>query len=302
MKMLKKYVLNDGNKIPLVGYGPGILPVNLCSIPYCPTLLRRGVNCLVYRPWQTRKYTSVIASAFKCEGYYLDYSFAYGNCTAIKKAIAKVGRKNIFVSSRVSNYAQKKGLVRAEVLNGLNALGITSLDLLEFHWPVTGCYEQTWLEMEQLQREGHVKSIGVANCHIHHLEQIFRIGSVIPAINQIEMHPLFTQKELLTYCKEHGILVQAYTAIARFDDRMVRLPLLKGICRKYNKKAVQVILRWHLQNGVSPVIRSWSKTRIQENINVFDFELTQEEMTEIDGININSRLRYDPDNCDFSIL
>ena len=296
------FVLNDGNKMPPVGYGPGIFRVNLPSLSYCPSLLRRATNRLFYRSLQTRKYASVIASAFQQGNYYLDYSFAYGNCGVIRKVIQHVGRSNLFVSSRVSNAAQSTGRVREEVLNGLKALGIAQLDLLEFHWPVTDCYQQTWLEMERLQREGYVKSIGVANCHIHHLEQILKIGRVIPAINQIEMHPLFTQKELLAYCRERGILIQAYTAIARFDDRMVRLPLLKNICKKYNKTLVQVVLRWHLQNGVSPVIRSLNKKRIQDNINVFDFELTQQEIEAIDGINIHSRLRYDPDNCDFSIL
>ena len=300
--MSQVFVLNDGCKMPLIGYGPGIFPVNIYLLPYCPTLFRRATNFLLYRPLQTRKYASVIASAFKNNGYYLDYSFAYGNYIVIKKVIEKVGRQNLFVSSRVSNFAQINGCVREEVLKGLNALGIDHLDLLEFHWPVTDCYQQTWLEMEQLQREGYVKSIGVANCHIHHLEQILSIGTVVPAINQIEMHPLFTQKELLAYCKEHGILIQAYTAIARFDDRLVRLPLLNNLCKKYNKTLVQIVLRWHLQNGVSPVIRSWNKKRIKENMRIFDFELTQQEMAAIDGVNINSRLRYDPDNCDFSIL
>lgn len=300
--MSRVFVLNDGCKMPLIGYGPGIVPANLYKVACCPVLLKRGINFLLYRPLQTRKYVSIIASVFKNDGYYLDYSFTYSNYAIIKKAIAKVGRQNMFVSSRVSNQAQRNGCVREEVLNGLNAWGIEQLDLLEFHWPVADCYQQTWLEMEQLQREGYVKSIGVANCHIHHLEQILRVGTVVPAINQIEMHPLFTQKELLAYCKEHDILIQAYTAIARFDDRLVRLPLMKKICNKYNKTLVQVVLKWHLQNGVSPVIRSWNKKRIGENINVFDFELTEQEMATIDGININSRLRYDPDNCDFSIL
>jgi diketogulonate reductase-like aldo/keto reductase len=98
------------------------------------------------------------------------------------------------------------------------------------------------------------------------------------------------------------IAVEAYTPIARFDDRLVRLPALKKIAQKHNKSVVQVVLRWHIQNGLIPVVRSLNKKRQLENISVFDFELTKEEMQTIDGFNINSRLRYDPDNCDFSIL
>ena len=127
-------------------------------------------------------------------------------------------------------------------------------------------------------------------------------SGIIPAVNQFEVHPLFTQKDLIAFCKEKGIQVEGYTAIARFDDRLMRLPLLAEIAGKYNKTAVQVVLRWHIQNGVIPIVRSLNKSRQIENISVFDFSLTPSEMTAIDGININSRLRYDPDNCDFSIL
>lgn len=299
---MNKIILNDGNSMPYIGYGPGIFSVNLSSISYCPAIIRKVINKLIYNPLYRIKYASIIASALEKPAYYLDYSFTYGNIDVIKKAIKKVGREKLFISSRVSNHSQINHSVKTDILNGLKSLELEYLDLLEFHWPVTNCYEQTWLEMEQLQKDGYVKSIGVANCNIHHLEKIIQIGSVIPAVNQIEMHPLFTQKELLSYCRSRGILIQAYTSIARFDDRMVRLPLLKEIGKKHKKSIVQIILRWHLQNGVSPVIKSWNKQRIQDNLNIFDFELSKEEIEAIDGININSRLRYDPDNCDFSIL
>lgn len=127
-------------------------------------------------------------------------------------------------------------------------------------------------------------------------------SDVCPVVNQVEVHPLFTQKPLLSYCKSQGIQVEAYTAIARFDDRLVRLPMLHKIADKYNKTVVQIVLRWHIQNGVIPVVRSLNKNRQFENISIFDFSLTDEEMKEIDSVNINSRLRFDPDNCDFSIL
>ena len=125
---------------------------------------------------------------------------------------------------------------------------------------------------------------------------------MIPAVNQIEVHPLFTQKELISYCKSLGIQVESYTALARMDDRLIRLPLLKKIGRKYNKTVVQVVLRWHIQSGLIPVIRSLNAKRQKENIDIYDFQLTPEEMLSIDSININARVRYDPDNCDFTIL
>lgn len=121
-------------------------------------------------------------------------------------------------------------------------------------------------------------------------------------MGQFEIHPLFTQKPLIEYYKGQGIIVEAYTPIARYDDRLVRLPLLKRLEKKYNKTFVQIILRWHVQNGVIPLVRSLTLKHQQENFDIFDFELDAEDMKAIDGININSRLRYDPDNCDFSIL
>jgi diketogulonate reductase-like aldo/keto reductase len=156
--------------------------------------------------------------------------------------------------------------------------------------------------MVELHQQGFCKSIGVANCHQHHLEEILKVSDVVPAINQIEVHPLFTQKPLIEYCKLKGIVVEAYTPVARCDDRLIRLPLLRNIAEKYNKKINQIILRWHIQNGVIPIVRSLNAKHQIENISIFDFELTREEIEKIDSININSRLRYDPDNCDFSIL
>ena len=121
-------------------------------------------------------------------------------------------------------------------------------------------------------------------------------------INQFEIHPLFTQKKLIRYCLDNGIRPEAYTPTARFDDRLVRLPLLHRIGKKYGKSILQVVLRWHVQNGVIPVVRALTKSHQQENIDIFDFYLSEAEMADIDGININARVRYDPDNCDFSIL
>jgi diketogulonate reductase-like aldo/keto reductase len=167
---------------------------------------------------------------------------------------------------------------------------------------VTGCYIETWHEMERLYEEGYVKHLGVANCHQHHLEEIFKNCKYPPEIGQFEIHPLFSQKGLIKYYKDHNIVIEAYTPIARYDDRLVRLPLLKRLERKYGKTFVQIILRWHVQCGVIPLVRSMSHKHQSENFEIFDFSLDDEDMKSIDAININSRLRYDPDNCDFTIL
>lgn len=156
--------------------------------------------------------------------------------------------------------------------------------------------------MEKLYDEGLCKSIGVANCHEHHLESILKIASIPPAINQIEVHPLLTQKPLIKYCKERNIQVEAYTPITRNDERITRLPLMQKIAKNHQKTIPQIILRWHIQNGLIPVIRSMNYNRQKENLSIFDFSLSEEELKQIDSVNINSRLRFDPDNCDYSIL
>lgn len=291
---------------PLIGFGPGIAG-------YTPKMQKKHTSVWRYyygiinriRIRIVRKnYVDAIASALNIGYRLIDYSSAYGDGKLLQKAILKSGvkREELFITTRVSNCAQREGRVREEFMTFLKNMNLEYVDLLQFHWPVTDLYLDTWREMEKLYEEGYVKHLGVANCHQHHLEEIFKICRHRPEVGQFEIHPLFTQKPLIQYYKDNGIIVEAYTPIARYDDRLIRLPLLKKLEKKYNKTFVQIILRWHIQNGVIPLVRSMSKEHQLENFSVFDFELSSEDMAAIDAININSRLRYDPDNCDFSIL
>lgn len=299
-------MLRDGD-IPQIGFGPGI-----AGYSEKMKKRRKGIslfaykvmNKLFYRPQLKHNYINSVANAFRLGYRLLDYSSAYGDGSLIGEAIKRsaVKREELFVTTRVSNSAQRNHSVREEFLNFLNQTGLKYVDLLQFHWPVTDLYLDTWREMEKLYEEGYVKHLGVANCHQHHLEEIFKICKYRPEVGQFEIHPLFTQKPLIDYYKEQGIVVEAYTPIARYDDRLVRLPLLKRLEKKYNKNFIQIILRWHIQNGVIPLVRSLNPHHQLSNFQIFDFQLDAEDMKAIDSININSRLRYDPDNCDFSIL
>lgn len=293
--------------IPQIGFGPGGMGYS----PYMPkerkglsSFAYRVMNKLYFRPKMKQKYVNSIASAIQMGFRLIDYSAAYGDGKLIGEAIRKsqVKRSDLLITTRVSNWAQREHQVREEFMTFVQNARIDYVDLLQFHWPVTGLYLDTWREMEKLYEEGLVKHLGVANCHQHHLEELFKMCKYRPEVGQFEIHPLFTQKPLIEYYREQGILVEAYTPLARYDDRLVRLPLLKRLEKKYNKTFVQIILRWHVQNGVIPLVRSMSKKHQQENLDIFDFQLSDEDMMAIDGININSRLRYDPDNCDFSIL
>lgn len=294
-------------EIPQIGFGPG-------GCGYSPKMkkMRKGLSRRIYniisrfyiRPKQEKQYVESIANAIRIGYRLIDYSSAYGDGRLLGQAIlkSKVDRNDLFITTRVSNKAQVNKSVRKEFLDFLNNTGLEYVDLLQFHWPVTDCYINTWREMEKLYQEGLVKNLGVANCHEHHIESILQICKYPPVVGQFEIHPLFTQKNLINYYKEKGIVVEAYTPIARYDDRLVRLPLLKRLEAKYKKDFVQIILRWHIQNGVIPLIRSLSPKHQKSNFQIFDFHLDDGDMQAIDAINISSRLRYDPDNCDFSIL
>lgn len=307
MNKIPTITLNNGVEIPVIGNGPagiGYTPKQKKQYRGLSNLAVKAYNKFIARPRLCARYVDAVAHSFSIGFTLLDNSASYRNESYIASAIQESGlkRKDLFITTRVGNIAQMQKTVREEFFTSLKKLGTDYIDLYQFHWPVTGLYLDTWKQMVQLYNEGYCRALGVANCHKHHLDALMDISDIVPAINQIEVHPLFTQKNLISYCKNLGIQVEAYTPIARMDDRLVRLPILKHIADKYHKTVVQVILRWHIQNGVIPIVRSLNKKRQLENISIFDFELSREELEAIDGININSRLRYDPDNCDFSIL
>lgn len=209
----------------------------------------------------------------------------------------------MFLTGRISNKAQFAGKdgVRRQIEDILTGYRTDHLDLLMFHWPVTGFFEETWTVLCEAYEKGLARCIGVANCHAHHLKRLMEVGRK-PMVDQFEVHPLFTQKPLLAFCKESGIQVEAYTPLARFDDRLMRLPALKSIAEQHGKSVAQIVLRWHVQQGRIPIVKSRNQERQREDFNIFDFELTNAELAKIDSFNINARVRYDPDNCDFTIL
>ncbi|WP_196594232.1 aldo/keto reductase [Pectinatus sottacetonis] len=301
--------LANGVELPTIGFGPGECGYSpkynsnrhgVWSIP------RRAYNKFVRRQLQKRQYIVAIASAIQQGFHLIDYSAAYGDGNLIHRGIQLSGlsRDKLTLTTRVSNRAQFQGkeAVKEEFFLQLKGMQIDYIDILMFHWPVTDFYETTWQAMVELYQEGYVKTLGVANCHKHHLEKLFTLTEERPLINQFEIHPLFTQKKLIDYCKKNGIQSEAYTPIARFDDRLVRLPVLHRIANKHHKSILQVILRWHVQNHIIPIVRTLNKQHQKENFDIYDFSLSDAEIADIDNININARVRYDPDNCDFTIL
>lgn len=292
--------LNTGFKVPVLCFGPGMLTRGM---KVSEGILGKILYHIDYR-YRKYIYENAISSAIELGYRFIDYSVAYGREDIIGKAVNKSGlkRSEFVLTTRIPNQAQFVGNVKDIIYRSLDKFGVDYIDLLMFHWPVKDKYISTWNQMLDLKDEGICRNLGVSNCNIHHIENIINETGEIPAINQVEIHPLFTQKELLEYSNQKGIVLEAYTPLARMDERMVRLPKVKLLAEKYKKTISQLILRWHIQNGIIPVFRSLHKQRQLENMQIFDFMISKEDMLEIDSININSRLRYDPDNCDFSIL
>ncbi|MEC0682835.1 aldo/keto reductase [Bacillus haynesii] len=233
----------------------------------------------------------------------IDTAAIYGNEEGVGQGIreglkeAGISREDLFVTSKVWNDDLGYDETIAAYEASLEKLGLDYLDLYLIHWPVEGRYNAAWKALETLYEQGRVKAIGVSNFHIHHLEDLLKDAAVKPAINQVEYHPRLTQKELQTFCSSHGIQLQAWSPL--MQGQLLSHPLLKDIADKHGKTPAQVILRWDLQNGVITIPKSTKAERIAQNADIFDFELTIEEMKQIDGLNENTRVGPDPDNFDF---
>jgi methylglyoxal/glyoxal reductase len=171
------------------------------------------------------------------------------------------------------------------------------LDLYLIHWPVAGKYKEAWRALETLYEEGRVRAIGVSNFQVHHLEDLMKDAEIKPMVNQVEYHPCLTQKEVQAFCREQGIQLEAWSPL--MQGQLIDNEVLAGIAAKYNKSVAQIILRWDLQNGVVTIPKSTKEHRIIENSQVFDFDLSQEDMQLIDNLNQNHRVGPDPDNFDF---
>lgn len=233
----------------------------------------------------------------------IDTAAVYANETSvgqgIREALADSGlkREDLFVTSKVWNADLGYESTIAAYETSLKKLGLDYLDLYLIHWPVAGKYKEAWRAMEQLYKDGRVKSIGVSNFQVHHLEDLMKDAEIVPVINQVEFHPMLTQKELRDFTKQHNIQLEAWSPL--MQGELLNHPLLKELADKYGKSIAQVILRWDLQHGVVTIPKSTKEHRIVENASLFDFELSQEDMDQIDGLNENRRVGPDPDNFDF---
>ena len=230
-------------------------------------------------------------------GYRLiDTAAFYDNEEGVGKAIktAEVSREDIFVTSKLWIDDQGAEATADAFENSLNKLGLNYLDLYLIHWPVPGKYLESWKVLQELYEEGKIKAIGVSNCLQHHLESIEKLGGVQPMVLQNEYHPKLIQEKLLDYCKNKNIQYQAWSPLMRGD--ILENSTIKEIAKDKGKTAAQIVLRWDLQKGVTAIPKSVHKDRIVENADIFDFELSNEELKRIDALEDGTRTGAHPDH------
>ncbi|MBE7683389.1 aldo/keto reductase [Paenibacillus sp. P13VS] len=229
----------------------------------------------------------------------IDTAKAYNNETGVAQGIRESGvaREDLFITTKVWNSDQGYESTLAAFEASMERLELEYLDLYLIHWPVKGKYKDTWRALEKLHREGRIRAIGVSNFQIHHLEDLMTDATIKPAVNQVELHPLLIQSELRDYCSKHQIQIEAWSPLGQ--GNLLEHPLLQDIAAKYGKSPAQVILRWDLQNGIVTIPKSVTPQRIRENADLYDFELTADEIEQINGLNENKRFGSDPDNFNF---
>ncbi|MCY7486584.1 aldo/keto reductase [Paenibacillus alvei] len=257
----------------------------------------------VFKVEEGPELVNAVKTAIKHGYRSVDTAAIYGNEEGVGQGIreglkeAGISREELFVTSKVWNADLGYESTIAAYETSLKKLGLEYLDLYLIHWPVEGKYKDAWRALETLYKEGRVKAIGVSNFQIHHLQDLMKDAEIKPMINQVEYHPRLTQKELQAFCQDNGIQFEAWSPL--MQGQLLDNEVIQEIANKHNKSVAQVILRWDLQNGVVTIPKSTKEHRIVENANVFDFELTKEEMEIIDGLNQNHRVGPDPDNFDF---
>ncbi|WP_298548155.1 aldo/keto reductase [uncultured Aquimarina sp.] len=233
-------------------------------------------------------------------GYrHIDTASIYKNEEGVGKAIRQtsIPREEIFVVSKVWNSDQGYESTIKAFDKSLERLQLEYLDLYLIHWPVEGKYIETWKALEKLYKDGKIKAIGVSNFMQHHLEDLIENSEIIPMVNQMEFHPYLVQQNLIDFCNKHKIKYEAWSPM--MQGKIFKLSILDDLAKKYNKTVAQIVLRWNLQKGVITIPKSSKKERIISNADLFDFELSNEDVSYIDSLDKNQRTGPDPDNFNF---
>ena len=268
--------LNDGHQIPQLGFGVFQIP-----------------------PEETVEATS---RALEIGYRHIDTAEMYGNEKEVGEAVARSGldRSEVFITSKLNNGFHRPEDARKAFDETLGALGSEYVDLFLIHWPLPtrygGDFVSTWQALIEFRDEGRARSIGVSNFQRHHLDQLLLATETVPAVNQIEVHPYLVQDELRAYDADHRIATEAWSPIAR--GNVLGDPAVGSVAERRGKSPAQVVHRWHIQRGDIVFPKSVTPSRIQENFELFDFELDDADMAAISALNRDERTGPDPDTFD----
>jgi 2,5-diketo-D-gluconate reductase A len=276
MATVPTITLNNGVEIPQLGFG-------------------------VYqvKPEETAQ---AVQTALEVGYRHIDTAEMYGNEAGVGEGIRNSGipREEVFVTSKLNNgfHAHDDAL---KAFDGtLEALGSDYVDLFLIHWPLPGIdvdYVETWKALEEIYESGRAKSIGVSNFNAHHLRKLHGETEVVPAVNQIEVHPYLAQDELRAFNAQHQIATEAWSPIAQ--GKVLDDPTILRVAERYGKTASQVTLRWHVQRGDIVFPKSVTRSRVEENFDIFDFELSEDDLREITALDRNERTGPDPDTFNY---
>lgn len=270
-------VLN--NKVQMPGFGLGVFKVN------------------------SEDTISSVQAAIEAGYISIDTAQIYENEAGvgqgIKNGLLTTGKKReeLFITSKIWNHNLDYNQTIEAFNDSLAKLGLDYLDLYLIHWPGDQQFLETWKALEDLYLSGKIKAIGVSNFEVHHLQMLLETANVIPAVNQIELHPKLAQKELRAFGKEKGIVTQAWSPL--MQGQLLQDKTLLPIAEKYKKSVAQIILKWHVQNDIIVIPKSTKKERIISNADIFDFELSHADLALIDQLDTGTRVGPHPDTFFF---
>lgn len=268
--------LNNGVKIPVIGLG-------------------------VFRMDDANEAYNSVRKAIELGYRHIDTAMIYENEEPVGKAIRESGvsRKDFFITTKLWNDDVIKGSVKKAFETSLKKLGLDYIDLYLVHWPIKDKYVSVWKEMEKLAPTDKVRAIGVSNYTKKHLKELLDLRSYVPAVNQIELHPYLSQNDLVEYCFQNNIKIESWSPLCANKNNLLQEQILIDLANKYSKTPAQIVLRWNVERGLIVIPKSSNPTRQAENLDVFDFNLTVEDMEQINSLNKNMRVGPNPDEVGF---